>query len=63
MGSLVPLIALNRFQRAGHKPILLLGGATGLIGDPSFRSDERLLVDSEVVEKRVVSLRNKWSLL
>ena len=36
VGSLVPLIALSRFQRAGHKPILLLGGATGLIGDPSF---------------------------
>ena len=55
----MPLIALNRFQRAGHKPILLLGGATGLIGDPSFRSDERLLIDSEVVEKRVVSLRKQ----
>nr|ADI17174.1 tyrosyl-tRNA synthetase [uncultured gamma proteobacterium HF0070_08D07] len=59
VGSLVPLIALNRFQRAGHKPILLLGGATGLIGDPSFRSDERLLIDSDVVEKRVVSLRKQ----
>ena len=59
VGSLVPLIALNRFQRAGHKPILLLGGATGLIGDPSFRSDERLLIDSGVVEKRVVSLRKQ----
>ena len=59
VGSLVPLIALSRFQRAGHKPILLLGGATGLIGDPSFRSDERLLVDSDVVERRVVSLRKQ----
>ena len=59
VGSLVPLIALNRFQRAGHKPILLLGGATGLIGDPSFRSDERLLIDSDVVERRVVSLRKQ----
>ena len=59
VGSLVPLIALNRFQRAGHKPILLLGGATGLIGDPSFRSDERILIDPGVVEKRVVSLRKQ----
>ena len=59
VGSLVPLITLKRFQRAGHKPILLLGGATGLIGDPSFRSDERLLIDADLVGTRVNSLRKQ----
>ena len=42
IGSLVPLLALRRFQLAGHKPIVLVGGATGLIGDPSFKAEERL---------------------
>ena len=41
IGSLVPLLALKRFQQYGHKPIALVGGATGLIGDPSFKADER----------------------
>ena len=43
IGSLVPLLTLRRFQMAGHKPIALVGGATGLIGDPSFKSQERQL--------------------
>ena len=43
VGNLVPLLALRRFQLAGHRPILLIGGATGLIGDPSGRSAEREL--------------------
>ena len=59
VGSLVPLIALKRFQQAGHKPILLIGGATGLIGDPSFRSDERILIDADVVGARVESLQKQ----
>ena len=41
IGSLVPLLVLRRFQQAGHKPIALLGGATGLIGDPSFKPSLR----------------------
>ena len=49
IGSLVPLLALKRFQLQGHKPILLLGGATGLIGDPSGRDDERNLNTKDVV--------------
>ena len=53
VGSLVPLIALRRFQEFGHKAIVLIGGATGLIGDPSGKSSERtLLPDSIVVEWR-----------
>ena len=50
IGHLVPLIALRRFQLAGHCPIALVGGATGLIGDPSGRSNERSLNPQEIVE-------------
>src|SRR5690606_32825405 len=49
IGSLVPLLTLKRFQMAGHKPIALVGGATGLIGDPSFKAQERQLNSPEVV--------------
>ena len=49
IGSLVPLLALRRFQLAGHKPIALVGGATGLIGDPSHKAEERQLNANEVV--------------
>ena len=57
IGSLVPLLALKRFQLAGHRPVLLLGGATGLVGDPSGRDDERSLNQSETVGQWVESLR------
>jgi tyrosyl-tRNA synthetase len=57
IGSLVPLIALRRFQLAGHRPILLLGGATGLIGDPSGRDDERSLNQQGTVAQWVEKLR------
>ena len=50
VGNLVPLLALRRFQDAGHRPIVLVGGATGLIGDPSGRDEERQLNDFETVE-------------
>jgi len=43
IGHLVPLLALRRFQLAGHKPVALVGGATGMIGDPSFKAAERQL--------------------
>jgi tyrosyl-tRNA synthetase len=48
LGHLVPLLVLKRFQEAGHTPIALVGGATGLIGDPSFKADERKLNTPEV---------------
>lgn len=51
IGSLVPLLTLKRFQQAGHKPVALVGGATGLIGDPSFKSNERQLNTKAVVDK------------
>jgi len=49
LGHLVPLLMLKRFQDAGHRPIALVGGATGLIGDPSFKDQERQLNSAEVV--------------
>lgn len=53
VGSLVPLLALRRFQLAGHRPIALAGGATGMIGDPSGKSRERNLLDSGVLERNI----------
>ena len=50
IGNMVPLLGLKRFQEAGHKPIALLGGATGLIGDPSFKDSERTLNSTDIVE-------------
>ena len=48
LGNLVALTVLRRFQLAGHKPIALVGGATGLVGDPSGRNSERTLNDVEI---------------
>jgi tyrosyl-tRNA synthetase len=52
VGSLVPLLALRRFQLAGHKPIALAGGATGFIGDPTGRTSERTMMTPDVVAER-----------
>ena len=57
IGNLVPLLALKKFQIAGHKPILLMGGATGIIGDPSGRDSERELQSPDAVEKQMKSIR------
>jgi len=57
VGNLATLLILTRFQRAGHRPIGLVGGATGLIGDPSGRSTERALNTSEVVAEWVSRIR------
>ena len=57
LGNLVPLLALRRFQLAGHRPIALAGGATGFIGDPSGRSAERVLMTPDVVAARVSRIR------
>lgn len=61
IGSLVPLLMLKRFQLAGHKPIALVGGATGLIGDPSFKAQERKLNTPDVVATWVDKLRTQVS--
>jgi tyrosyl-tRNA synthetase len=61
VGSLVPLLTLKRFQMAGHKPIALVGGATGMIGDPSFKASERQLNSSDVVAEWVERLKPQLS--
>jgi tyrosyl-tRNA synthetase len=61
IGSLVPLLMLRRFQLAGHRPIALVGGATGLIGDPSFKAQERKLNTADVVANWVGKLKSQVS--
>jgi len=61
VGNLVVLLVMRRFQLAGHKPLPLVGGATGLVGDPSGRNEERTLNDSEVVEQWVQRIRKQLS--
>jgi len=61
VGNLVVLLVLRRFQLAGHNPIALVGGATGLVGDPSGRNDERTLNSNEVVEGWVKGIRKQVS--
>jgi tyrosyl-tRNA synthetase len=57
IGSLVQIILLMHFQKAGHKPIALVGGATGMIGDPSGKSAERNLLDEETLNKNIKGVR------
>jgi tyrosyl-tRNA synthetase len=57
VGSLVPILTLVRAQRAGHRPIALVGGATGLIGDPSGKSEERKLLDKDTLAGNLAGIR------
>lgn len=59
IGHLVPLLMLRRFQLAGHRPLALVGGATGMIGDPSFKAQERQLNAPEVIAGWVASLKGQ----
>ena len=61
LGHLVPLLVLKRLQQAGHTPIALVGGATGLIGDPSFKADERKLNSPEVIAGWVDKIKTQVS--
>ncbi len=61
IGNMVPLLALKRFQMAGHKPIALIGGATGMIGDPSFKDSERKLNSTDVVKDWVERIKPQLS--
>ena len=61
IGSMVPLLALKRFQMAGHKPIALVGGATGMIGDPSFKDSERKLNSTDIITDWVEQLKPQLS--
>ena len=59
IGSLVQIMVLIHFQRAGHRPIILLGGATGMIGDPSGKSDERNLLSKDILVQNTKSIKNQ----
>ena len=58
-GSLLPIMALARLQRAGHRPIVVLGGATGRIGDPSGRDTERTLQTEDEIEANIAGIRSQ----
>ena len=57
IGNFVGVLVLRRFQDAGHKPIVLIGGATGMIGDPGGRSEERNLLDEETLQQNMAGIR------
>jgi tyrosyl-tRNA synthetase len=60
-GSLVQVVLMTRLQRAGHRPFALVGGATGMIGDPSGKSEERLLLDRDTLARNVAAIRDQLS--
>lgn len=59
IGSLVPILLLVHLQKAGHKPIALVGGATGMVGDPSGKSEERNMLSEEELNKNIIGVRNQ----
>lgn len=59
IGSLVPMIQLARFQRYGHTPIAIAGGGTGMVGDPSGKSEERVLMDDDEIEANLAGIRTQ----
>lgn len=62
VGSMLPLIIMRRLQRAGHKPLVILGSATGMIGDPSGKSEERKLLTEEVIQENMRGIENQLGL-
>ncbi len=59
IGSMLPIILLMHLQRAGHQPVALIGGATGMIGDPTGKSAERNLLDQETLDKNIAGIRKQ----
>src|SRR5919112_770965 len=59
IGSLVPILLLVHLQRAGHKPVALVGGATGMVGDPSWKSTERNLLSEEALQKNLDGIKRQ----
>lgn len=59
IGSLLPIMLLVHFQKAGHQPIALVGGATGMIGDPSGKSNERNLLSEEILQKNIAGIKKQ----
>ncbi len=61
IGHLVPLMTLRRFQAHGHTPIILIGGGTGMIGDPSFKADERQLLTVEQIDENIAGIERQMT--
>jgi tyrosyl-tRNA synthetase len=61
IGNLIGLLVLRRFQDAGHRPVALAGGATGMVGDPSGQSDERNLLDAETLDANVAAIKTQMA--
>ena len=59
IGSLVPILLLVHLQRSGHKPVALVGGATGMVGDPSFKSAERVMLSEEALQKNLDGIKKQ----
>jgi tyrosyl-tRNA synthetase len=59
IGSLIPILLLVHLQRAGHKPYALVGGATGMVGDPSFKAAERVMLSKDVLQKNVAGIHRQ----
>jgi tyrosyl-tRNA synthetase len=57
IGSLVPILLLVHLQKAGHKPLALVGGATGMVGDPSFKAEERKMLDLDTLQRNVAGIK------
>jgi len=61
VGSMLPLITMRRLQLAGHRPIVVVGGATGMVGDPSGKSSERVLLTQEIVDANIEGIKKSVS--
>ena len=59
IGSLVPILLLVHLQKAGHKPFALVGGATGMVGDPSGKSEERNLLSEEILNHNLAGVKKQ----
>ncbi len=63
IGNLFAMITMKRFQLAGHKPVVVIGGATGMIGDPSGKSTERVLLTEEVIAENIVAQKKQFRII
>ncbi|WP_052255909.1 tyrosine--tRNA ligase [Salinicoccus sp. YB14-2] len=61
IGHLVPFLTLRRFQEFGHRPVVLIGGGTGMIGDPSFKAEERKLLTEDQIDQNVEGIKSQMS--
>jgi tyrosyl-tRNA synthetase len=61
IGSLIPIVILKHLQNFGHKPVALVGGATGMVGDPSGKSEERNLLSKDILDKNVTGVKQQLS--